>query len=555
MSAGPRLIDPLILRYPLGFTRTGPDAGPNGCAVVVSTPGPTPRLPIVPLRVQPHDTPANSPAEWYLAYDGEVFAQILLFFPNGERLLSTAYPVEKGLRLTLGEWTPELFNNGMQPSFVLTGGSVAVKFVNLNASDFRHQVAQLWPTHDHHDVDGLYAEPGGVFLGGRLPASFFAGLATGAQAPDAARGVVLRLPRSADDAATADGTPGPGARPFWALTDFPFPGIAARATTHVKDWTGAFGAFALVDKPDGRTANSIVDSVVCDADETCAVGLLGRDGTGADVGLSWFARLDPHADQPRRGRGRRGVVHPRLPPRPRADRGRRLDDRAGHVAAVGGGGPAPRAPVLRFTLTRSDHAAKVDVEGNFQPLLAPAIPIEAPAAGPSTATATPTVTAADTRGYRLWLCSESGWAAIETPVAEAVLDPAQDTEGGILGVLEADRILAQLNPPPPTPDAGGGGLSIDAKARATGSVALSLSGTTPADKKTPGNLASLELLVTDPFLTVATPTVFYHPPTRSCSRGSRARRSRSSPRSRRPPRRPRAATRRRRARTDTGTRD
>ncbi len=512
MSAELRPIVPLILQFPLGFADSGPDAGPNQCGFVLSSFGSNPLLPLRPLRLQPCQLggqPATEPAEWYVAYDDQVFAQILLGFSSGERLLSPPFPVDGVLRLTLGVWNPgEFCTEPLAPAFALTGGSVAVKLENLDQTDFFNQVAQLWPTHDFRDVDHLYAEPGGVFAGGRLPGTFFAGIATGTTAPDAPRATVLRLPRGSGDWATPEGVPGAGQRPCWTLTSFPFSPSISTAPAHVQAWAGAVRGFTL-GLTGGTKVGSFVDSLVCKPDETCTVGVLGLDGSGIDEGLSWFARSICTRINLGGGLAAEASYTPEtIQGRARIQGG---DWTVGFASSARPSAPAsspapapsaraPSPPSVRITLTNSPSKADVEVDGALQPLIAPSVPIDPPAADGKTG-----------QGFRLWLCTDSGWAALETPVAQAVLDPKKDTEGTILGVLEIDRIASQLANSVGLHDATAG-LSIDVKVRATSSVVVALAGSLPADLCTPGSVSSLELRVTDPFLIVTTPPFFYQPP-------------------------------------------
>src|SRR5262249_41602778 len=125
-------------------------------------------------------------------------------------------------------------------------------------------------------------------------------------------------------------------------------------------------------------------------------------------------------------------------------------------------------------------------------LSSPAQPVLRPESGEPSAPAV---------SYRAWLCTESGWAALESPDLRAEIDADKVTQGAVLGVLEIDRLIALLR----GMDTVGNGLLIQLQARSSGRAAVNLMEPVQGPR-------AIELRIDDPMTTVITPRVYYVEP-------------------------------------------
>jgi hypothetical protein len=498
----------LLFRYSLGFPRTEGDYGP-GTAWALLRPAvrrdERDDFVLAPVRHRRSD----QADEWYLGYDRDVDVQYRVAFPGRnnsvEYVFSSFVRVAGSLRLTLGEVAPSRFlEPDWIPTFVLTGGSVASGIPAWQRADRTEVLAYLWPTRNHRDVSRLRSEPGGFFVEGRLPASFFPpGL------PAEERLVTLRLPGDQEDFAEPDGRPpvSPApvdprlvtARPFWSLTSHPFRANGHDSVRHTNLWVRAFDG-PFLPAAVGRRLSSLVDSVLSSPDERCIVGVFAVTGASRRVG--WFAR----DVRTRVNVGGGGVV---------AEASFTPERLVGTAAVAGGwevrlvappvqssppNGDGATPPSLSFVLDRRGGRDEVTIaleNAVLHPLVSPTVPIEAPRVEGG-------IALTDRTGERLWLCTESGWAAVDAPGGTAVLDPRAVTPGALLGVLEVGPLMVGFG------RASEPGITIDAQATGRGDVALVLAGRTEGGgTQVPEQLG---LTLTRPFLTVTTPAVFYRPP-------------------------------------------
>lgn len=498
MSLEFRLRSSVVLKYPLGFPTSGEDRGPTTLWVLLS---PKARGEVFELQPVRHRA-SDGAQEWHLAYDRAVHVRYRVFVAYLPVTLSLSTPIdlEGTLRITVGELSNGDFPG--QPNFVLTSGSLRTGVPGWRFGDGTKVVRDLWPTSNADDVTNLWSEPGGFFVEGRLPSSFFP-----PGHPAQARSAVLRLPRDRDDFAYPDGGAGaaPSAatvvaapRPAWYLTAHPFRAGGHDSLQHARRWTEAFGTFAL--PSGGRVLTTLVDSATSAPDERCLVAIFRRvSGGGA---LAWFAR-DIHTRINLGGGG--SVAEATFTPERLVGNASLGSARSWAVRLVapplrdGTGRPNDQSRLTLDLRKAESPNVQVELRTSLAPLVAPTVPVEVARLGDR-----PEQVIAERPSQRLWLCIDSGWAAIESPGPVAVLDPNAVTPGAILGVLELGRLISDLT--------GGSrpGLSIDAQATGFGEVSLELRGRSPSGGAS--SLESLALTLTRPFLTVSTPAAFYTPP-------------------------------------------
>ena len=152
--------------------------------------------------------------------------------------------------------------------------------------------------------------------------------------------------------------------------------------------------------------------------------------------------------------------------------------------------PAPEPPL---TLTITD-AGGVTTTGRatVRALTSPATPFTAPATGSTSTTVA---------GFRSWLCTDTGWAALESPGSQARINPARVTQSAILGVVEIDRLIGLLRGETTPSD----GLRIRVQALRSGGCSLALA-------EAAAGPVQLSLRIDDPMATVVTPRSFYREP-------------------------------------------
>lgn len=500
MSLIDRTPERIWLRYSLGFPTSGADTGPVVIWVELDLGSHNKHFHLEPMRIRAND----SVAEWYLAEDLPVTAQIWWRMQSSSPFASSQnLAVFKPIRLTLGEIarTPDQEQDQFEvDQLALTGGAFEVAIAQPN-QQLRELLSMLWPTRSHADVIRLRCEPGGLHVEGRLPSSFFPGRNGDLPLPEAKRVVVLRLPRDRSDRTSETST----ARPIWTLSSHPFANptnpeiVYPNSISHVQKWADSLREFKLENSPD-RTLLSLVDSVNAAPEESCEIRLLPAAGVGPARKIDWFAREMGLRVNLGGGSAAEATYLPE-----------QLYGEAplNHLKewivsfdspVMGPASPNPNFPTVEITLTHP-NAVERNVVAQLQPVAGPIVPIVA-----ETGIRSDDKTAT---GNRMWLCTESGWAAIDSPGPLAEVDSEQDTPGPINGVLEVDRILAQLQPPSTVLS---GGLSVQARTRLNGLVKLTLSGRSAQSPTQKWRSERLKFLAQDVFLTVVTPPVFYQPP-------------------------------------------
>ncbi len=482
----------LMIRFTLGFPASGDDEGPAEAWIYLANRNGS-NLHLDPLRLRQGDLVG----EWYFEVEARDVVTRFYWRPRRDLgMIGVVLPdVDGRLQLTLGEIArspDQIQDRYRMDQFVLTGGSIPIRI--QNPPDFFVTILEkLWPTRSAAGITRLRCEPSGLHLQGLLPSSFFAGPATGPGVPDAQRSVVLRLPRDARDFARSDGSSGPGARPFWALTSHPFPDAPNSSLTHITKWTEAMRSFRL--DAAGRAGTTFIHSAVPTPDENCLVGVFGLDGPAGKRGLNWFSRSIGVRMNLGGGKVSQATFTPeRLLGRAPTD----ADDwSARFFSPPTTTDESAPSSTTTLTLLRAEDRAVLDVTGRLQPISNAAVP----------------VVASDDAGippsHRFWICAESGWVALEADAPQAVIDAGKDTEGAIQGVLELDKLDQAL-----TKDGKVDArreLEVDAKARSSGSITIEMTGRA-ASVNTSGTVARLRLEVVDPFLTVTTQPVFYRPP-------------------------------------------
>lgn len=475
------------LRFPLGFPASGNDHGPPALWVALSS---ADTFHLDPFRYRT----SGNVAEWFLARDRPFHVHIF-WRPGGVITGSPLIRLTKPLRLTLGEIarTPDQEQDGFDvDQFALTGGTFEVKIQDTHHTpDFSQLLSRLWPTRAVGDVVKYVFSPAGVHILGELPAPFFPGMDGAGPLPDAERLVVLRLPRDNGDTFSLDGI---SSRPYWTLGNYPFrrredaERTFPTAREHISKWVFAFGGFRL----DGEQS-SIVDSVAPTPENGSSVGVFGRDTVQSVPGITWLGQDIRTRVNLGGGKATEATY------RPERIEGRAplSSTREWVVNLAAGTGPTTSPTSIIVTLPRSGRVPPPDVKASLHPVVSPTVPFTPPASE-SAANVLPS--------HRLWLCTTSGWAALDAGAAHAEIEVEPETQGAIAGVIEVDKVVAQL-----LSDAPANGLRVNARTRASGTVSLRLRGTA-ARTGSLWRAEELSLTVTDPFLTVTTPAVFYQPP-------------------------------------------
>lgn len=498
MPASAERKESFLLKYKLGFPRTGADSGPLTIwARVIHAANEGPFV-LEPIRHRASD----GAQEWYIKYPRAAFVEYWALMNTQQGLFlfpSSTVRIEGALEITIGELAPEQQPiQNIRNAYTLTSSSVVTPMPNWGPV-----MERIWPTRQADQRSKLHCEPGGFFVEGQLPASFF---------PPGhlqnARVVALRLPRDDDEFAFPDGTASVAPnlldsladtlRPFWSLTSHSFRRDGYDSLKHTTGWVTAFGNFALPTL-ESRRLSSLVDSFSTTPDERNLIGVFALQRDSQE--LRWFGR----DIRTRLNLGGGGVVaETTYTPERLVGRASVANSGRFAVELVAPPAPKPESIVaddseLTLTLDRTSATTPVaiTIDTALNPLVAPTVPIEvvAPEAG------TPV---AQRPGERLWLCTDSGWAAVDTPRPRAVLDAQATPPGALLGVLELGPLMAGFS------EANRPGLTIDAQATGFGAVSLELTGRSPA--ATQSTVERLALTITRPFLTVTTPAVFYTPP-------------------------------------------
>jgi hypothetical protein len=483
------------LRHSLGFPSSGSEQGPYVIWVELELSNPQDRFRLRPIRLQS----SSSVGEWFLADDRPVIAQVHWRIPQSNTFSSHNLTLLGPLRLTLGEvaQTPnEQQDNAKIDQFVLTGGGFGVNVVHTDDL-LNGLLKMLWPTRSFADVMRIRCEPGGLHVEGRLPAGFFPPTTNTSPLSDANRVVVLRLPRDKDDQMDA----GNVVRPMWTLGSHRFTNSAnpsltyPTSITHVNGWAAALRQFRL-EADASRSMDTFVDSVHAEPAESCIVRVLGAEGPQPSRRIDWFAvetgmRINLGGGAAAEATYLPDQIRGRAPMNSTQDWSASFDAPPGMKPTDP---PEAMPQTLSITLTRPSQMVS-SVSATLQPVAAPIVPIRSQ-------NGSQIIDQSD--GYRLWMCTDSGWAAFDSAGALARIDPKQDTQGAISGVLEVGPILSQLRPLGEStglPD----GLQVQARTRLTGEVKLTLAGRA-------AQTVSLTLVASDLFLTVVTPAVFFQPP-------------------------------------------
>lgn len=247
MTIADRLHEYITLFFPLPLVRTRSDLPaiciqlhPNGGG------GPQPQFRLRPVAN------AGQPilTDWFLAHDGVVDAFVYLYYWDldiSRNILclvnSPGLPCQTPIRLGLGDATPPNDVRGVPVNglaggrpYCLLRGSLTIPIANRQP-EWNNYLSLLWPTYDPGQVRALRLEPGGIYLEGVLPDAFYPGRPNPNVEP-----VILRVPQHKDYDVVDQS-------PVWTLVNSKLGSFGGpTASEYVRGVTDQFDSFRAPDR-------------------------------------------------------------------------------------------------------------------------------------------------------------------------------------------------------------------------------------------------------------------------------------------------------------------
>ncbi len=413
--------------------------------------------------------------ESFVTSDGsDLMAAVALFYlvftPEGVHLeyVMDFLPCQAPVRLALGAArAPVIASTPFPgPAHTLLRGSLVIPL--SGPSPLNSLLALLWPTSSTADLRALHVEPGGLYVEGVLPPAFH-------PAPPAREGepVVLRVPQ---DAAldTIEG------EPIWTLGTAPVRGVSGRLVTpreYVRAVAAQLEAF-------GAGSRSFLRQITADPPEDAAVRIAATPHPfkgGTPTRLRWW--IDRPGVRMVIGAGASGsaafepeALHGTVTRRSPADSWRRsLDFRFSRSPAE----PAGRR--VGFQVTKRSGAA-LEVRLDLDETLVPE---------QLSHTAPPAGLGGPEAPVRSWLCTASGWLAIDALPAAGAARLESTPSAALAGLVDVTGIANGLAGPQAIAD-----LEIRAQALSGSDVAVGY--------RRGGGVESLSFTVSEPMTTVTT---------------------------------------------------
>jgi len=458
--------------------QTVPAGRVNSVDASISVVGGTHDMHFEPVRRRASD----DAEEWYVHCDKPMQVAFYLRFVSSrslERLVIPRFKLNSPLRVSVIEIRGSVHED---QRYQLTGGSIRVELGTLNNSLWSRIIAKLWPTNRFQDITHLLLEPSGVHFQGLLPEGFY---------PDRnPRPVVLRVPRTHEDFVSPDETPRRpelGNRLIWRLTSHRFEGVADNSQSLVTQTVDSMASFELPPAT-GREALTFIDSSRPAPGEDCEIQLFSEvtvsDGSRR---LDWLAtEIDTSLNL-----GGAGTTEGTFAPRTL------------YGTAESSEGGVDRTVRLE-TLRESAHMRtppKISLQLMANGDVTPQGMVDLQAIANPAGAANRDNQDPNMPQFRSWICTTSGWAALESIHKEAVIDPDKVTQGPVLGALELGKLINKLR----------AGRS-DSTALAVQTQTLRSSDVQIVFKDPQSTPQSLELSIVDPMTTLVTPPVFYREP-------------------------------------------
>jgi hypothetical protein len=147
------------------------------------------------IRLRPiANSGGQGTTEWFVSSDdGELVALVTLWYES--RLFRHMFRCQDPIRLALGKAeAPQIGSFQFpDPAAVLLRGSLMIPVAGSD-NYYMEVLSLLWPTRNPTDIQAIHVEPGGLYLEGVLPASFYPGRPSPQVQP-----VILRVPQDAFD--------------------------------------------------------------------------------------------------------------------------------------------------------------------------------------------------------------------------------------------------------------------------------------------------------------------------------------------------------------------
>ena len=440
-----------------------PHYGPDGqIEVTLNKPEGANPFSLEPVRYRPEDPLSWEATEWYLSLSdgnavdvsidvnlGKTKEGVSIRWEGGPDDLTVVTPLRLGLSQL-----------GVDPQapYQVVRGSLAVELTPTSPKD--DALAKLWPTEDLSHLPNMVIliEPSGLYVRGQLPGAFYASQTAGTP-------VTLRVPQDAlsDDADQPIS--------MWTLTAHEFrspeqqspsesadgTGSSRSSIDYVKEWVGKFAAFSLPGAQSARLG-TFLDNAISSAGDACVVQIKPLTDPDSITGLEWEAQnIDtrlvigggstaeanffPQALRGRLNKGETGWDD--VPEYIRFESDARI------------GGDLRTEPAGSVDLTLTQNAALSLRETQLKALNNPASTLDQE--GPRSATA-------GLLTYRAWLCTATGWAALDSTRLQADIDPEAVTQGSVRGVIELSNLAAALG------RANTAGVSVDVRGAKEGRV-------------------------------------------------------------------------------------
>ncbi|MEW6498474.1 MAG: hypothetical protein AB1589_39145 [Cyanobacteriota bacterium] len=385
-----------------------------------------------PIRYfRPSDAIPESATQWYLNCQVSVKARIEIQLADDRIWQRSDIEVTTPIEVGLGQAEKD------EPFFVVYGAiSIPLSFDDDSQSD--PLIRELWITGDLQKISALLVEPSGLYLRGCLPEPFYL---------TEPKPVTLRVPQTSEDLVNQDDSLDKSfadlklaTKRFWTLSSFNF-ADNLNAIDHVKTCADRFESFRLQhSNSNGKKPrlNTFLDNVECRPGSDCIVQLFISESDSFVKQINWIGQFvntrlsfggDVAAEANFQPQFLTGQLQ-RSEPSSAAWTRTQLQFESARTST--------QLPEITLTLTTaSDSHSIVPVENPVEFSLAE-IQVQA-ISMPATALLeeAPSKKALSKTRYRSWLCTTTGWMAIDSTETHAEINPEAVTQGVVLGVVKS----------------------------------------------------------------------------------------------------------------------